>query len=100
MKKNNTDVYLIHIIIKKHIETICEDDSSIKDKTISYIVIEETTKCLVQEFQTTSSALQKQEMKSIMEKVKKEFFDYLVNVNKYNHRILDLYVTLENLISD
>lgn len=98
MKKNNTDVYLIHIIIKKHIETISGAEN--QDKEISYIVIQEIVKCIVEQFETSNSALEKQELKNIMKKINQELFNYLAKFNKYDHKILDAYVTLEKITND
>ena len=71
MKKNNTDVCLIHIIIKKHIETISEAEKH--DREISYIVIQEIVKCIIERFETSISALEKHELKNIMIKINEEF---------------------------
>lgn len=98
MKKNNTDVYLIHIIIKKHIETISGAEKHKKE--FSYIVIQEIVKCVVEQFETSNSALEKQELKNIMKKINQELFNYLVKFNRYDHKILDAYVTLEKITSN
>lgn len=99
MKKNNTD-YLIHIIIKKHIETISRDETDFTEKSVSYSILQEITETIVGEFEFAPNYVEKQKVKRVIVKAKKEFFDYLVNVNKYNHRILELYVMLENLLND
>ena len=99
MRKNNTN-YLIHIIIKKHIETISRDETDYTEKNVSYSILQEITETLVEEFEYAPNYVEKQKIKRIMVKAKKEYFDYLLNVNKYNHRILELYVMLENLLSD
>ena len=99
MKKNNTD-YLIHIIIKKHIETKSRDETDFAEKCVSYSILQEITETNAEEFEFAPNYVEKQKVKRIMVKAKKEFFDYLVNVNKYNHRILELYVMLENLLND
>lgn len=98
MKKNNTDAYLIHIIIKKHIETISGKDDPNREN--SYIVIQEIVQCLAQEFEKSISEVEKQELKDIMKKVNQELFNYLAKFNRYDHKILDSYVILEKLIGD
>lgn len=98
MKKNNANAYLIHIIIKKHIETISGKDNPNREN--SYIVIQEIIQSLAQEFEKSLSAIEEQELKEIAKRVNQELFNYLANFNRYDHKILDSYVMLEKLIDD
>ena len=100
MKKNDTDVYLIHIIIKKHIETISESEKEKQDKDISYTVIQEIIKCIVEQYNKSISAIERHELKTIMKKINQELFNYLAKFNRYDHKILDSYVTLEKITND
>ena len=98
MKKNDTDVYLIHIIIKKHIETISGTEP--EEKRVSYIVIQEIVKSIVEQYEMSNSALERQELKRIMKIINQELFNYLAKFNKYDHKILDSYVALEKITND
>ncbi len=98
MKKNNTDVFLIHIIIKKHIETISGTEP--EEKRVSYIVIQEIVKSIVEQYEMSNSALERQDLKRIMKIINQELFNYLAKFNKYDHKILDSYVTLEKITND
>ena len=98
MKKNNTDVFLIHIIIKKHIETISGTEP--EEKRVSYIVIQEIVKSIVEQYEMSNSALERQDLKCIMKIINQELFNYLAKFNKYDHKILDSYVTLEKITND
>ena len=98
MKKNNTDVFLIHIIIKKHIETISGTEP--EEKRVSYIVIQEIVKSIVEQYEMSNSALERQELKRIMKIINQELFNYLAKFNKYDHKILDSYVALEKITND
>lgn len=98
MKKNNTDVFLIHIIIKKHIETISGTEP--EEKRVSYIVIQEIVKSIVEQYEMSNSALERQDLKRIMKIINQELFNYLAKFNKYDHKILDSYVALEKITND
>ena len=98
MKKNNTDVCLIHIIIKKHIETISGTEP--EEKRVSYIVIQEIVKSIVEQYEMSNSALERQDLKRIMKIINQELFNYLAKFNKYDHKILDSYVALEKITND
>ena len=97
MRKNNTN-YLIHIIIKKHIETISGTEP--EEKRVSYIVIQEIVKSIVEQYEMSNSALERQDLKRIMKIINQELFNYLAKFNKYDHKILDSYVTLEKITND
>ena len=98
MKKNNTDVFFIHIIIKKHIETISGTEP--EEKRVSYIVIQEIVKSIVEQYEMSNSALERQDLKRIMKIINQELFNYLAKFNKYDHKILDSYVALEKITND
>ena len=40
----------------------------------------------------------KKHIKNIMIEVDRELFAYLININKYDHKILELYVMLEEIV--
>ena len=40
----------------------------------------------------------KKHIKNIMIEVDRELFTYLININKYDHKILELYVMLEEIV--
>ena len=65
MKKNNTD-YLIHIIIKKHIETISRDETDFAEKSVSYSILQEITETIAEEFEFATSYVEKQKVKRIV----------------------------------
>ena len=98
MRKTNEDLSLIHIIIKKHIETISGKGRSRLDKEVDYLLIQEAIEALIREYKLSSDSRTKKYIKTIMIEVNKELFTYLININKYDHKILELYVMLEEIV--
>ncbi len=98
MRKTNEDLSLIHIIIKKHIETISEKGRSRLDKEVDYLLIREAIEALIREYKLSGDSRTKKYIKTIMIEVNKELFTYLININKYDHKILELYVMLEEIV--
>lgn len=100
MKRTNEDLNLIHILIKKHIENISGSGISKQDKEIDYLLISEALEALVREYKKSDDSRQRQYIKKIIIEVDKELFTYLININSYDHKILELYVMLEELINN
>lgn len=98
MRKTNEDLSLIHIIIKKHIETISGKGRSRLDKEVDYLLIKEAIEALIREYKLSGDSRTKKYIKNIMIEVDRELFTYLINVNKYDHKILELYVMLEEIV--
>lgn len=98
MRKTNEDLSLIHIIIKKHIETISGKGRSRLDKEVDYLLIREAIEALIREYKLSGDSRTKKYIKTIMIEVDRELFTYLININKYDHKILELYVMLEEIV--
>lgn len=98
MRKTKEDLSLIHIIIKKHIETISGKGRSRLDKEVDYLLIQEAIEALIREYKLSSDSRTKKHIKNIMTEVDRELFTYLMNVNKYDHKMLELYVMLEEIV--
>ena len=98
MRKTNEDLNLFHIIIKKHIETISGKDTSRSDKEIDYLLIKEAVEAIIREYNLSGDSRTKKHIKNIMIEVDRELFAYLININKYDHKILELYVMLEEIV--
>ncbi len=98
MRKTKEDLSLIHIIIKKHIETISGKGRSRLDKEVDYLLIQEAIEALIREYKLSSDSRTKKYIKTIMTEVDRELFTYLMNVNKYDHKMLELYVMLEEIV--
>ena len=98
MRKTKEDLSLIHIIIKKHIETISGKGRSRLDKEVDYLLIQEAIEALIREYTLSSDSRTKKYIKTIITEVDRELFTYLLNVNKYDHKMLELYVMLEEIV--
>lgn len=98
MRKTKEDLSLIHIIIKKHIETISGKGRSRLDKEVDYLLIQEAIEALIREYKLSSDSRTKKHIKTIMTEVDRDLFTYLMNVNKYDHKMLELYVMLEEIV--
>lgn len=98
MRKTKEDLSLIHIIIKKHIETISGKGRSRLDKEVDYLLIQEAIEAIIREYKLSSDSRTKKYIKTIMIEVDRELFTYLMNVNKYDHKMLELYVMLEEIV--
>ena len=98
MRKTKEDLSLINIIIKKHIKTISGKGRSSLDKEIDYLLIQEAIKALIKEYNLSSDSRTKKYIKTILIEVDKELFTYLLNINKYDHIMLELYVMLEEIV--
>lgn len=99
MRKTKEDLSLIHIIIKKHIETISGKGRSKLDKEVDYLLIQEAIDAIVREYKLSSDLHNKEYIKTIITDVDSELFTYLMNVNKYDQKMLELYVMLEEIIN-
>lgn len=99
MRKTKEDLSLIHIIIKKHIETISGKGRSKLDKEVDYLLIQEAIDAIVREYRLSSDLHNKEYIKTIITAVDSELFTYLMNVNKYDQKMLELYVMLEEIIN-
>lgn len=98
MRKANEDICLIHVLIKKHIETISDKEKSRLDKEVDYLLIKEAVETLIKEYNLSDDSRTKKHIKKIIIEVDKELFTYLININKYDHMVLELYSILEEIV--
>lgn len=98
MRKTNEDLNLIHIIIKKHIDTIGDTDRPKQEKEIDYLLIKEAVMSLINQYKIADDSRQRKLIKKFLIDIDKKLFNYLLHINRYDHKILELYVMLEELV--
>lgn len=98
MRKTNKDLSLIHILIKKHIETISGRGISRLDKELEYLLLSEAIEALIREYKLSCDSRTKKHIKTILTEVDKDLFTYLTNIDNTDRRILELYVMLGEIV--
>lgn len=98
MRKNTNEIDIINKLIIQHIETIKREDVEKQDKEIDYLLIKEAVIALVQEYKLSDDSRQRKHLHKILIEVYENFFTYLININKYDHKILELYAMLDDII--
>ena len=98
MRKTNKDLSLIHILIKKHIETISGRGISRLDKELEYLLLSEAIEALIREYKLSCDSRNKKYIKTILTEVDKNLFTYLTNINNNDHKILEIYVMLGEIV--
>ena len=83
---------------KKHIETISDEEKSRLDKEVDYLLIKEEVEALIKAYNLSDDSHTHKHIKRIIIEVDKELFTYLININKYDHIILELYAILEEIV--
>ncbi len=100
MRKNTNEIDIINSLITKHIENLKRGDILKQDKEIDYILIEEAIEALVREYKLSDDSRQSKYIKERIIEVYEKLYTYLININKYDHRILEIYSLLDKLINN
>ena len=101
MRKNTNEIGIINSLIIKHIENLKSEDVSKQDKEIDYLLVKEAVESLIKEYKKPDDSRQmKKYIKKILIGVYEELYTYLININKYDYRILELYSMLDNLVNN
>lgn len=101
MRKNTNEIDIIKSLIDKHIENLRREDVSKQDKEIDYILVEEAVEALIREYKNPGdSRILKNKIKKTIIAVYEDVYAYLIKINKYDHRMLDIYTMLENFLGN
>lgn len=98
MRKDKNEINIINKLIIQHIENIKREDVKKQDKEIDYLLIKEAVQALVREFKLSDDSRQRKYIKKIIIEVYEIFYTYLINTNKYDNKILELYALLDDII--
>lgn len=97
MGKTNEELKLIYKLIKNHIEIFGDNHVLKADKEISYLLFQEDIEALIREYRLGDSR-QRECIKQILVEVKHDMSSYLVNKNRYDQVIYELYLMLEEFL--
>lgn len=101
MRKNTNEIDIINSLIINHIENLKREDVSIQDKEIDYLLVKEAIESLIREYKKPDDSRQRRKyIKKLLIGVYEEVYNYLININKYDYRMLELYSVLDDLIND
>ncbi len=98
MEKNLEEIQIINHLIQKHIETIKSEDVKRQDKELNYLLIKEAVEALVREYKKSTNPRTKKYLKKSIIEVNETLFAYLINYNRYDNKILELYAMLDEFI--
>lgn len=98
MEKNTKEIQIINHLIQKHIEAIKREDVKRQDKELDYLLIKEAIEALVREYKISSNPRAKKYLMKSMIEANESLFAYLININKYDNKILELYAMLDEFI--
>lgn len=99
MNKNKIELNLIKGMVKGHIKTLKKEKIERLDKEIDYLLIKEAIESLINEYYKLSGdSRQRPYIKEILIEVYEELCTYLINTNKYDNKILELYAMLDDII--
>ena len=100
MRKNTNEIGIISSLIINHIENLKREDVSKQDKEIDYLLVQEAVESLIKEYKKPDDSRQRRYIKKLLIGVYEELYTYLININKYDYRILELYSMLDSLINN
>lgn len=101
MRKNTNEIDIINSLIINHIENLKREDVSIQDKEIDYLLVKEAIESLIREYKKPDDSRQRRKyIKKLLIGVYEEVYNYLININKYDYKMLDLYSVLDDLINN
>ena len=93
-------IYIINILIEKHIKTIMEGKKSKQDLEIDYILLHEAIETIVDEYNKKGDSRRKKSLQKILTTTYKQIQDYLIYKNRYDHRMLETYVVLDKAVGN
>ena len=101
MRKNTNEIDIINSLIINHIENLKREDISKQDKEIDYLLVKEAVESLIRECKNPDDSRQRRKyIKNLLIGVYEQLYTYLININKYDYKILELYSMLDNLINN
>lgn len=101
MRKNTNEIDIINSLIINHIENLKREDISKQDKEIDYLLVKEAVEALIKEYKKPDDSRQRRKyIKNLLIGVYEQLYTYLININKYDYKILELYSMLDNLINN
>lgn len=101
MRKNTNEIDIINSLIINHIENLKREDVSIQDKEIDYLLVKEAIESLIREYKKPDDSRQRRKyIKKLLIGVYEEVYNYLININKYDYKMLELYSVLDDLINN
>lgn len=101
MRKNTKKIGIINSLIINHIENLKREDISKQDKEIDYLLVKEAVESLIREYKNPDDSRQRRKyIKNLLIGVYEQLYTYLININKYDYKILELYSMLDNLINN
>lgn len=101
MRKNTKEIGIINSLIINHIENLKREDISKQDKEIDYLLVKEAVESLIRECKNPDDSRQRRKyIKNLLIGVYEQLYTYLININKYDYKILELYSMLDNLINN
>ena len=98
--RETKDIYIINILIEKHIKTIMEGKKSKQDLEIDYILLHEAIETIVDEYNKKGVSRRKKRLQKIVTTTYKQIQDYLIYKNRYDHRMLETYVVLDKAVGN
>lgn len=101
MRKNIKEIGIINSLIINHIENLKREDVSKQDREIDYLLVKEAVESLIKEYEKPDDSRQRRKyIKKLLIGVYEEVYNYLININKYDYKMLELYSMLDNLINN
>ena len=101
MRKNTKEIGIINSLIINHIENLKREDISKQDKEIDYLLVKEAVESLIRKCKNPDDSRQRRKyIKNLLIGVYEQLYTYLININKYDYKILELYSMLDNLINN
>lgn len=99
MRKNANKIDIINSLIINHIENLKREDISRQEKEIDYLLVKESVEALIKEYKKPDDSRQRRKyIKNLLIGVYEQLYTYLINMNKYDYKILELYSMLDSLI--
>lgn len=98
--RETKDIYIINILIEKHIKAIMEGKKSKQDLEIDYILLHEAIETIVDEYNKKGDSRRKKSLQKILTTTYKQIQDYLIYKNRYDHRMLETYVVLDKEVGN
>lgn len=99
MKETNDKLDLIYKLIVNHIEILGDNHVLKADKEISYLLFQEDIEALIREYKR-GDLRQREYIRQILVEVKHDMSSYLVNKNRYDQVIYELYLMLEDFLNN
>ena len=101
MRKNTKEIGIINTLLINHIENLKREDISKQDKEIDYLLLKEADESLIRDCKNQDDSRQRRKyIKNLLIGVYEQLYTYLININKYDYKILELYSMLDNLINN